>query len=503
MGVFIEYGSYDALGLAELVRKRDVTALELVDTAIERIERVNPELNAVITTMFESARRHAGDALPDGPFAGVPFLLKDLLSAYAGVQLAGGSRFRLGYVPGYDSELVRRYKHAGLVVVGKTNTPEQGLLPVTEPEVFGPTHNPWRIGLTAGGSSGGSGAAVAAGIVPMAHGGDGGGSIRIPAACCGVFGFKPSRGRTPCGPDASEQWQGYAIEHGLTRTVRDSAALLDAASGIEQGSWHSLPRPKSSFLEQLKEPVGKLRIAFSTKPLLTDGSVHADCAAAVRDVAALCTELGHEVDEGRPEIDGEAFVRDYLRVIWGETAATIAEEERLVGRSARPGDFEPATWLSAMLGREISAADYALALRSLSAMSRAQLPFFERYDVLLTPTLGMPPLPHHALRPGKLEATAQKFIAAGSLTSVLKIGGPDRLIASFVDRIFQFVPFTPIANVTGQPSMSVPLNWNVAGLPIGSMFTGRFGDDGLLLRLAAQLEEARPWRDRRPAVHTF
>ena len=493
---FRQFGEYDAVGLAELVAKREVTPLELVDAAIERIESVNGDLNALVTPMYDAAREVAKGDIPDGPFRGVPFVLKDLLAMYEGVGLTSGSRFYRDWVPRYDSELVRRHRRAGLIVVGKSNTPELGLVPVTEPELHGPTHTPWKLGHNSGGSSGGSGSLVGARAVPMAHGGDGGGSIRIPASCCGCFGLKPSRGRTPPGPDASEQWRGFAIEHVLTMSVRDSAAMLDATSAPDPMSRHHAPRPERPFLREIGADPGKLRIAFTTRPFLPS-KPHPDTVRAVEETASLLRDLGHHVEEATPKVDAMQFATDFVLLVATETATGIAEAEEVVGKPATRQDFETSTWLVAMLGRQISALDMALAERRLHALARRVAEWFADWDLLLTPTLALPPPPHYALQPKGVEALLHETVAAARLGPLLRIPKVIELLAS---KIFEFIPWTPLMNLTGQPSMSVPIHWNAQGLPIGSMLTGRYGDDALLIRVASQLETARPWRDRRPVV---
>ena len=466
----------DATAQADLVRRKQVKPIELVDAAIERIERLNPALNAVITPMYEEARKAASGPPPDGPFAGVPFLLKDLGAEYAGVRMAEGSSFLSDYVSDHDTELVARYKRAGLIILGKTNAPEFGLLPTTEPRLFGPTHNPWDTGRTPGGSSGGSAAAVAAGIVPMAHGGDGGGSIRIPASCCGLVGLKPTRARNPLGPDLGEDWSGLVVQHALTRSVRDSAALLDATSGPDLGDPYWAPPPERPFLEEVGADPGKLRIAFTAQaPAGTP--VHSDCVAAVKDAAALCADLGHDVVEASLTIPPEKLTQAVISVIAGSgAAATIDGWARRLGRTPAPEHFEPFTWGLYQLGRLQKASDYVLGIQDLHRLSRDIARFFVDHDVWLTPTLGEPPLPL-----GSFDAT------------------PENPLQPYT-RAPAFVPFTPICNVTGQPAVSLPLYWNDDGLPIGAHFVGRFGDEAILFRLAAQLEQARPWADRRPPV---
>ena len=465
----------DATAQAELVRRKEAKPTELVDAAIERIERLNPTLNAVVTPMYDLARKAAAGPLPDGPFAGVPFLLKDLLAEYGGVRFTEGSAFLADHVSDCDTELVARHKRAGLIVVGKTNTPEFGILITTEPRLFGPTHNPWDVGRTTGGSSGGSAAAVAAGLVPMAHGNDGGGSIRIPASCCGLFGLKPTRGRNPLGPHYGDMFTGLVAEHAITRSVRDSAALLDATSGPDLGDPYWAPPPARPFLQEVGAGPGRLRIALTTQAA-TGASVHPDCVAAARDAAALCADLGHEVTEVTPAIDGQVVTQAFMTLWSAGCAWTVDDWARRTGRTPTSDLFEPLTWALQEMGRQHSASAYLLALQDLQKVSRQVARFFLDYDVRLTPTLGEPPVP------------------LGTFDSP-----PENPLQGLI-RAASFVPFTLICNVTGQPAMSVPLYWNSEGLPIGSHFIGRFGDEATLFRLAAQLEQARPWAGQRPPV---
>jgi amidase len=501
MGI-TEYDQLDGLGLAALVRDRQVAATELLDEAITRLDRVNPRLNAVVTTLYDDARRAAAGSLPPGPFQGVPFLLKDLVAALAGAPLSFGSRFVSGYRPETDSTLVLRYRQAGVVFFGKTNTPEFGIMPCTEPALFGPARNPWGCDFTPGGSSGGSAAVVAAGVVPLAHGNDGGGSIRIPASCCGLFGLKPTRGRTPVGPDSSELWGGLAVDHVVTRSVRDSAAMLDATTGPEATSRYHVAPAERPFLAEVGAAPGRLRIAVTKRPHLALAKpappLHSDCVAATDDAAKLLADLGHEVEEVDLPIDAEAFARDFLVLVCVQIASALAQVSMVRGRRPRQGEIEVDTALTAMIGMQQSAVRFALAQERLSAATRQVTRFFERYDVLVSPVLGRPPVEIGALCARGLERWARRLVAAAGLGFVLRVPG---VVRTSVRRIFQFVPFTPLANVTGQPSMSVPLYWGATGLPIGTLFTGRYGDEATLFRLAAQLEEARPWRDRRPAVH--
>jgi amidase len=493
MALFDDYDDHDALGLAELVRSGEVSAETLVETCIARIEALDPELNAIVHPLYQQARAAAAEGEQRGPFAGVPFLLKDLIQTVAGVPTVSGSRFYKGWVPMEDTLLYRRYRDAGLITVAKTATPELGLQPVTEPDIFGPTCNPWDLSRTSGGSSGGTGAAVAARIAPMGHGGDGGGSIRIPAACCGIFGLKPTRARTPIDP-ASEAWNGFAIEHVLSVSVRDSAAALDATEGEAPHAPYHAPHHEGTFLAATKKDPRALRIAFHSEPAMPS-TVHADCRDAVTEVVRLLEDLGHEVIERPPMHEPETLARHFFTVVAANTAAEIREAEAIVGRRATAKDFETATWLSAMMARNFSGEDFVVALRSLQDETRRLTERYRDFDVVLTPTLGQPPVEHYALRPKGAEAAAQKLIARSGARSVLRLPG---LLDKTVGEVFDFIPFTPVANFTGQPSMNVPLVWNDQGLPIGTMFTGRFGDEATLFSLAAQLEKARPWRDRKP-----
>jgi amidase len=475
MDTLAELARADGTALAELVRKREVSPLELVDAAIERIERLNPTLNAVVTPMYEQARAAAQGALPDGPFRGVPYLLKDLLGAYAGVRHTWGSAFLRDHISDHDSELVIRLKRAGLVILGKTNACEFGILPTTEPRLFGATRNPWNTERTPGGSSGGSAAAVASGMVPMAHANDGGGSIRIPASCCGLFGLKPTRARNPLGPDLGDAIGGLAAEHAVTRSVRDSARLLDATCGPDVGDPYWAPPPAGPFRDEVGRDPGRLRIAFSTEAA-TGVPVHADCVAAVRDAANLCSQLGHLVEEASPALDGQAFSHSFVAIFAAGVTATIDGAALIAAQRPAPDRFEPLTWAIYEMGRQVSGPAYLLAQTFLQRTARDAAKFMLNYDLLLTPTLAEPPVPL-----GTFESSRENPLAG-------------------LVRATQFVAFTPFANATGQPAMSVPLYWNAEGLPVGVHFVGRFGDEATLFRLAAQLEAARSWSHRRPPV---
>jgi amidase len=492
----VKYSSYDGLSLAELVCSGQVSARELVTDAIERIESLNPRLNAVVHAMYDRALKQADAPRGDGPFAGVPFMLKDLLSWYAGEPITSGSRLFKGWIPRSDTEMVQRYARAGLIVVGKTNTPEFGLVPYTEPELFGPARNPWDPTRTTGGSSGGSAAAVASGMVPWAGGGDGGGSIRIPASCCGIFGLKPTRGRTPTGPLTGELWQGAVVEHCLTRSVRDSAAMLDAVSGPEVGAPYYAAAPARPFLDEVGVAPGRLRVAFTSAPLLGH-SVHQDCVAALDDAVHLMESLGHDVVEAAPPVNRDEFNVAFLTMICGEVHADLVEAKQLLGRAATPDDVEYTTWALGLLGGSLSAGEFTRADRYLQSASRPIGEFFEKFDVLLTPTLAVPPFPIGSLQPLAHERALLKVLGRLRAGNVLKLL---KALEKTADEIFDVVPYTPLFNITGQPAMSVPLYWNESNLPIGVHFVGRYGDEATLFRLASQLEEARPWKDKHPPI---
>jgi amidase len=490
-----EYRRYDAIGLAELVAQKQVSARELCEAAIATIERYNPQINAFVRRMDAQARARSQGELPSGPFSGVPFALKDLLAAYAGVPLTSGSSFYADFTPSEHSTLVERYLGAGLVVLGKTSTSELGLLPVTAPPRFGMVKNPWDPLRTAGGSSGGSAAAVAARLVPMASGGDGGGSIRIPASSCGVFGFKPSRGRNPTWPYV-EGWDGFTQEHVLTRSVRDSAAALDVTNRPAPGNPYYTPPEARPFLALLEDAPRRLRIAYTSEPVL-GRRTHPDCRLALERSVTLLRELGHELVEARPTIDRAAFIQNWLHFMAGEIAADVRQAEREVGRRARPADFDDMPWLSRCMGEALPAGAYVEAVRALKHAGAVFDRFLAGYDAWLCPTLGEPPPAPQALRSRGVWRALERVAKATS-------GGRAALRShhtfAAAERQFDFVSYTPLANAGGQPSMSVPLWWSAAGLPIGVMFTARFGADAQLFQLARQLEQAQPWADKTPPL---
>jgi amidase len=488
------YDALDATALAELVRKKELHPSELVEETLSRIQAVNPKLNAVVHEMYEQARKSAAGPLPEGPFTGVPFVVKDLDGYVAGVPFTGSCKALVNFVPDHDSELIARFRRAGVIFVAKTNTPELGILGTTEPALRGPTRNPWNPEHSTGGSSGGSAACVAARVVPMAHAGDGGGSIRIPASACGLFGLKPTRARNPLGPIIGESWGGYVQQHVLTRSVRDSAAMLDATHGADPGAPYAAPPPARPFLQEVGAPPGRLRIAFSTGSLFGK-NVHPDCVAAVKDAVKLCQELGHEVVEDAPRLDREELVRAYLVNVAANVAVELEEISQKTGRALDAKDFEPSTWALGQLGGILTAADLQRSRNTTHLASRKVAAFFERYDLFLDATLAYPPvrLGELALKPVELAALAvlRRVPLKPAFLKLL-----DELAANSLER----TPNTQLFNQTGQPAMSVPLYWNAAELPIGVQFAGRFGDEATLFRLAAQLEQARPWAGRTPLV---
>lgn len=474
-GLAADYDQYDGLGLAALVSKAQITPLELITAVRQRLEAINPKLNATAQVFFDKAEAQIKQGLPPGPFRGVPFVLKDLGQALAGTITTYGSRVFKDNKPDFDSTLVARYKQAGLVIFAKTTSPEFGLTTTTESVLFGRTHNPWNLERTSGGSSGGSSALVASRVVPMAHGSDGGGSIRIPASCCGLFGLKPTRGRVPIGPAQFEGWNGCSHHHALTISVRDSAALLDATAGAELGSPYFSPPPSRPFLKEVGADPGKLRIALAVAtPAGTP--LDPECKKAAVDAAKLCESLGHTIEEAQPPIDDVWMRGAFLTVLRVSLARTLDDAAKPLGRPVTEKDVEPVTWLLAQAGRAVNAVTYSRAIATMHQVGLAMAKFQQNYDVILSPTLARPPVP----------------------LGVLSLSPAS--VAQYTKDITEFGPYTAIYNVTGQPSMSVPLHWSADGLPIGAMFSGRFGDDATLLRLAAQLERAKPWADLRPNI---
>lgn len=486
---YAEYIQFDGLGLAELIQQKQVQAHELLEIALERSQAVNPQLNAIVIPMLEQARERAKQHHA-GMFSGVPFLLKDLHQEYAGVHSSCGSNSlkRIQHIPQHHAEIVSRWENTGLTIFGLTNSPELGIKGVTEPKAWGSCHNPWNLQHNTGGSSGGAAAAVAAGIVPIAGASDGGGSIRIPASYCGLFGLKPSRGRTPWGPNMSEAMHGAAMQHVLTKSVRDSAAMLDATRGADQNSLFEIQAPEAAYLKLLQHPLKPLKIAFSTQsPIGTE--VSKDAIKAIQHTAKLLTALGHHVVEDTPTIDGMALAKDFVRTWFSQCAYSVDQLKKNYG--VRDEDFELDTRAIAALGAKVSAMDYIHNLNHWGHYTTQMNQFFAQYDLYLLPaTASVAP------RNGQVKTPAwQRPVLKG----LLKINQAHRLaqghlIEHLVKTNLAWVPFTQLANITGLPAMSVPLYWNADQLPLGSQFIAPFGKEDRLLQLAAQLEIAQPWQ---------
>ncbi len=490
---FDEYSRCDGLRLAQLVADREISAAEALEAAIARAEAINPRLNAIVARMDSIARERAREPL-SGPFAGVPFLEKDLGQEYAGVPCSYGSRGlkRTGFAPSVHAEITERWLKAGVLIFGRTNTPEFGLQLVTESAAWGPARNPWSVDLTPGGSSGGSAAAVAAGIAPLAGANDLGGSIRVPAAVCGLFGFKPGRGRTPWGPERGEMLFGSAVNHVISRSVRDSAAMLDATQGPELASAFQLAPPQRPYLEEVSREGERLRIAFSTRSPFGE-PVGREASAAVDAAAKLLASLGHEVEPATPAIDGETLLDDFGSLLFTGAALLVAEAKRRAG--CRDGDFEPDTRLLARLGHTLRADELAASLDRCQDYVRIMNVFHRRYDVYMTPTTAtLAPHIGETSTPRTLAAFAAAAARLGLSRAILSSGRVRALLRFKI----AWAPFTELANLTGAPAMSVPLHWTADGLPMGIHFMSRASDEGLLFRLAGELERAQPWFDRRP-----
>jgi len=492
---FEDYAEQDATGLAALAAAGEVTPGELLDAAIARAETVNPALNAIVHRFDQRARDRVDTGLPDGPFRGVPFLLKDLTAAIAGEPLTGGSHFDADYRPDYDHAMVERFLAAGLVPFAKTNCPEWGLAPVTEPRLFGPCRNPWNPSLTPGGSSGGSAAAVAAGVVPAAHANDGGGSIRIPASCCGLVGLKPSRGRTPAGPVRRDAWWGASIDHVVTRTVRDTAAFLDAVRGPDAGAPYAAPPPPRPYRELLQHDPAPLRIALCAEPLLSR-AVDPACRSAAEQAAQLFADAGHHVESFTPPLPREAFLHAYMVLLAANVRAEAELGGERRGRRPRRGELEPTTRALSRLGAALTGHEVALAWEHIGMLARRFARALDGYDVLLTPTLSQTPRPLGALDPRGVKRAALGVLNTLPVAKGFLMADALEL---FAEDVFEFIGYTPPANITGQPSISLPLGED-DGVPVGVLATGRYGEEHVLLGLAAQAERARPWHRRFPAA---
>jgi amidase len=491
---FAEYVSCDATALAQHVAQGDTTPGELLGLALAQHGRVHGKVNAVVRLMEEQARAQVNGPL-SGPLAGVPFLIKDGVQDYAGLPTSYGSRSMQRNTPTEHSSVVRRYLEAGLVIFGKTNLPEFALKAVTDPEGFGRTNNPWNLEHTPGGSSGGAAAAVASGVVPMAAGNDGGGSIRIPAACCGLFGLRPSRGRVSSGPGYGEVWFGASSEGVLSRSVRDSAMALDVLQGAEPGDPFVIAPPEAPYTELMRREPGRLRIGFSTvSPIGSE--VHPDAVAAVHQAADLLRRLGHQVEEAAPEIDGAALASSYLHIYFGQVPAIVARSK---AQGARGDEVELMNRVLVTLGKSVSANKLTEQLMQWNDFARSLGRFHQRYDMLLTPTLAHPPIRHGVGEPPASQKSALGFLQSTGLLGIMaRLGLLEGAVSKIAEDSLRYVPFTQLANLTGTPAMNVPLYWTKEGLPLGVQFVGAFGSEHRLLQLAHQLEQAQPWMDRLP-----
>jgi amidase len=472
---FADFEQYDALGLADLVKRRKVSPTELLEAAIERVEARDGAVNAVTMKLYDYGRKAIADGLPDGPFTGVPFLLKDLTASLAGVKMTRGSKFFADAPPPTaDSEHVKRLKQAGLVIFGRTNTCEIGLSLTCEPQLYGPTKSPWDLTRISGGSSGGAAASVGARMLPIAHGSDGFGSIRVPAACCGIVGLKPTRGRNTFAPYTGEGLGGCSTEHALTLTVRDTAALLDATAGAGPGDPYAAPPPPRPFLADVQAARRPLRIAYTTAAP-NGAPVNTEYLKTLAETVVLCKDLGHKVQEADPEIDRAAVVPTFLTLAAANMVVLLASHPT-AGRPARKGEVENATWGTAQMGEKIAAAAYVRATQTMHRLGRQMAAFHVGYDVLLTPGLGtLPP----------------------------KLGWIDMMLADVDEywrRVFTFSPFTVWFNLTGQPALMLPLGRTASGFPTAVQLAGRYGEEGTILALGAQLEKARPWFDKKPPI---
>ncbi|HEV2054461.1 MAG TPA: amidase [Methylomirabilota bacterium] len=472
---FADFEQYDALGLADQVKRGKVSPTELLEAAIERVEARNGAVNAVTMKLYDYGRKAIADGLPDGPFTGVPFLLKDLTASLAGVKMTRGSKFFADTPPPTaDSEHVKRLKRTGLVIFGRTNTCELGLSLTCEPQLYGPTKSPWDVSRISGGSSGGAAASVGARMLPMAHASDGFGSIRAPAACCGIVGLKPTRGRNTFAPYTGEGLGGCSTEHAVTLTVRDTAALLDATAGAGPGDPYVAPPVSRPFLVEVEAERRPLRIAYTTAAP-NGAPVDTEYLKALAETVVLCKDLGHKVQEADPEIDRAAVVPTFLTLAAANMVVALASHPT-AGRPARKGEVENVTWGTAQKGERIAAADYVRATQTMHRLGRQMAAFHAGYDVLLTPGLGtLPP----------------------------KLGWIDMMLEDVDEywrRVFTFSPFTVWFNLTGQPALMLPLGRTASGFPVAVQLAGRYGEEGTILSLGAQLEKARPWFDQKPPI---
>jgi amidase len=489
-----EYDALDAIGLAQLIAQKQISPKEALEAAIERIEVRNPKLNAVVEKHFDLAFSQL-DLLPKGPLYGVPFLLKDLKAMMKNTITTNSSKLTQQRVATEQSLLVSRYQKAGLQIIGKTNTPEFGIMGITEPSIRGACRNPWNLDHTPGGSSGGAASAVSARMVLAAHGGDGGGSIRIPASACGLFGLKPSRGRVTMAPFAGEAWGGFVQEHALCLSVRDSALLLDIASEWTSGEPYYAPYQAEKYIDVIDQPLGKkLKVAYC-KEALYAGENHPSCIKALEDAVQLMIDLGHEVVEAKPEFSKEDMVRAYFLTVASGTAKFVQETSMYAGKKPCASDYEPTTWLLAQIGWKCSAPELLKYQSIMHKTGRQVASFFEKYDLFMTPTLAQLPAKVGELLPKPSELFQLSVIKHLNLSVLL-----DRALEMMGKRALSRTPNTQLFNQCGQPAMSVPLYWTEDQIPVGVQFASGFGNEALLLQVAKSLEDARPWIKKQPQL---
>lgn len=490
---FPEYDTLDATALAALIHRGEVTPIEVLEASIERADERNPQLNAIVHPLYDRARSKASD-LPDGPLKGVPFLLKDLKAMMAGTPTSNGNRLTKGRVATEDSLISQRFEAAGVQTIGKSNSPEFGIMGVTEPEIWGPCRNPWDLERTPGGSSGGAASAVAARIVPIAHAGDGGGSIRIPASACGLFGLKPTRGRVSMAPFLGESWGGFVQENVVSRSVRDAAACLDAIDAPVIGEPYAAPHKLKPWTSHLHPPERRLKIAF-TRQTLFAGTTHPDCEAAIDRAVETLIALGHQVEEAQPTFPKEELIEAYFYTVASGVACFVEDSASYAGVKPRAKHFEAPTWMLAQIGWSCSSATLVRARNVMHHASREVAQFFEGYDLFITSTHAEPPI-----KVGELSLKPSERAQLAVLRAINAKPLLDKALKSLGTNALARTPNTQLFNQTGQPAMSLPLHWNESGIPIGVQIAGRFGDEGLLFQVATELEEALPWAERRPPI---
>ena len=487
-----EYDDLDATALSGLIQRKELSPSEVLEAAIERAEARNPKLNAIVTPLFERARERA-ERLPKGPLYGVPFLLKDLKAQLKGTPTSNGTRLMKGKVATETSIIAARFEASGVQTIGKSNSPEFGIMGVTEPEIWGPCRNPWDLSRTPGGSSGGASSAVSARIVPIAHAGDGGGSIRIPASACGLFGIKPTRGRVSMAPFLGEGWGGFVQENVVSRSVRDAELCLDQIDLPTLGEPYAAPHKEKPWVEHLHAPTRRLKVAFTTGALYGDHT-HPECARAVEEAAELMSSLGHELVEATPPFNRDELVEAYFYTVASGTARFVEDTASYVGRKPRPKDFEAATWLLAQIGWKCDASTLVKAQQTMQRASRGVAEFFDQHDLFLSPVHAEPPIKIGELTPSKSERLQLAVVRALNTKGLL-----DKVLDTLGANALSRTPNTQLFNQTGQPAMSVPLYWTPEGLPLGVQLATSFGGEGLLFQVATELEEARPWVQMRPA----